>query len=222
MLLLNYARSLRWLERLDEAAKVAERAYERGKAKGFEVVVNQSLLLRASTYRAQGDVARSAAMLEEVEPRLRQALPSEHPAFAGLLIEQALTAEAGGDLDAALGLIDRASAIAAAARLNGGSAGYAPRALIRRSEIKNAAGQYADAAADARHAIEQLDSDLPRDMLSMWRGDAYLALGRALQAQHQMSQSKSALLEASRQLAGALGPQHPRVELVQRLLDEQS
>jgi serine/threonine-protein kinase len=70
MLLLNYARSLRWLERLDEAAKFAEKAYERGKAKGFEVVVNQSLLLRASTYRAQGDVARSAAMLAEVEPRL--------------------------------------------------------------------------------------------------------------------------------------------------------
>jgi tetratricopeptide (TPR) repeat protein len=219
MLLLNYGRSLRALGRLDEAARHAEEGYERGKAKGLEVVVNQALLVRAQTYREQGDLVRSAAMLAEVEPRLQQALPPGHSAFGSLMFEKALTAMAAGDEAAALTLIDRAYEIADGARRGGGSADYAPRVLVRRSEFSHAAGRYAEAAADARLALDQLDDIIPRDLLTTFRGDAYLALGHALMGQRRVVEGEAALREALRQLESALGPDHARVRGVRLILD---
>ena len=219
MLLVNYGRSLRQLGRLEESARYAEEAYSRAKATGFEVVVNQSLLLRASVYREQGDLARSAAMLREVEPRLRQALPAGHPGFGGLLIERALTAQASGNSAGALGLIDQAYEIADAARRSHGALGYVPRVLNRRAEIRNAAGQFAQAESDARLALAQLDEILPADAESGLRGDAYLSLGRALVAEGKRDEGKRALQEASRQLTSALGPDHPRMRELKAMLD---
>jgi hypothetical protein len=76
MLLTNYARTLRsW----DASPKrpIAERAGGAAQQAGDDVVVNQSLLLRAGIYRDQGNVARADAMLSEVEPRLRKSLPQD-------------------------------------------------------------------------------------------------------------------------------------------------
>jgi serine/threonine protein kinase/tetratricopeptide (TPR) repeat protein len=210
MLLVNYGRALRGVGRLEDAARNAEEAYVRAGQKGFEVVVNQSLLLRATIYRQQGDVARSMAMLDEVEPRMRQALPAGHPAFGSILLERGLTAQAGGDVEAALRLIDEAYAIAEAARLSGGSADYAPRVLIRRAEVRYEAGRPSEAEADARLALDRLGAVLPPEALSTFRADAYLALGRALKAQGKNVEGDAALAEALRHLLSALGPDHPR------------
>jgi serine/threonine-protein kinase len=218
MLLVNYSRALRGLGRLEEAARNAEEAYARASQNGFEVVVNQSLILRAVIYRQQGDVPRSATMLDEVEPRMRQALPPGHPAFGSILLERGLTAQARGDPERALRLIDAAYAIAEEARRSGGSADYAPRVLIRRAEVRNAAGLSPGAEADARLALEQLRAVLPPEALSTFRGDAYLALGEALRAQHRDAEGVAALEEALRHLDSALGREHPRtIELRERL-----
>jgi hypothetical protein len=66
MLLVNYGRTLRQLGRIDESARYAEEGYARAKSTGSEVVVNQSLLLRAAIYREQGNLARATTMLREV------------------------------------------------------------------------------------------------------------------------------------------------------------
>jgi serine/threonine-protein kinase len=218
MLLVNYGRALRLLGRLDESARYAEAGYSRGKEKGLEVVVNQSLLLRSSVYRDQGDIARSAAMLDEVEPRLRQALPSGHPGFGGLLIEQALTAQARGDSAEALRLIDEAYEIADAARTSHGATGYLPRVLIRRAELRNLAGHHAEAEADARLSLERLGDSLPPDTLSTLRADAYLSLGRALRAQGKINEARASFRLAHRHLQSALGSGHRRTIEVQEVL----
>jgi tetratricopeptide (TPR) repeat protein len=222
MLLVNYGRTLRQLDRLDESAHYAEEGYDRARSSGSEVVVNQSLLLRASIYREQGELERSAAMLREVEPRLRQALPPGHPGFGGLLIERALTAQAKGDMAAALGLIDQAYEIADSARKNQGVLTYVPRVLNRRAEIRNAAGRHSEAEADSRLALLKLEEILPQDALSVLRGDAYLSLGRALMAEGRPGEGKRAMEEALRQLASALGPGHPRTRELQLMLEAAS
>jgi serine/threonine-protein kinase len=218
MLLVNYGRALRGLGQLDDAARNVEEAYARAQAKGFEVVVNQSLLLRSGIYRQQGDVARSAAMLDEVEPRMRQALPAGHPAFGSILLERGLTAQAAGDTEAALQLLDEAYAIADGARRSGGSADYAPRVLTRRAEVRNAAGRPTGAEADARLALDQLRAVLPPETLSAFRGDAYLALGRALKAQGRNVEGDAALAEALKNLESTLGPDHARVTELRGML----
>jgi hypothetical protein len=53
-------------------------------------------------YRAQHDFTRAIAKLDEVEPRLRSALPPGHYAFAGLASERSQTLELKGDMTQAL------------------------------------------------------------------------------------------------------------------------
>jgi eukaryotic-like serine/threonine-protein kinase len=219
MLLVNYGRTLRQIGRMDESARFAEEGYGRAKSTGFEVVVNQSLLLRAAVYREQGDLARAGAMLREVEPRLREALPPGHPGFGGFLIERALVAQANGDSAGALGFIDQAYEIAEASRRAEGVLTYIPRVLNRRAEIRNAAGRNAAAESDARLSLVTLEEILPHDALSVLRGDAYASLGRALMAEGRPGEGKLALREALRQLTSALGPDHPRTREVQSVLE---
>ena len=219
MLLINYGRSLRTLGLLDEAARFAEEGHDLGEQRGFEVVVNQSLLLLASIYREQGDVGRSTAALDVVEPRLRQALPPGHPAFGSLMLERALTANEAGQTEAALALIDDAFDIAVAAERRGGSAGNAARVLVRRAELRHASGQHAAAAADARLALDAFAGLLPQGSLSKMQGDAYLALGRALLAQGKMQDGNAALRESLRHLEDALGPDSPRTQTVRALVE---
>ena len=98
MLLVNYARSLRELHRIDEAADYAERGYTKAQQSGAQVVIGQSLLLRAQIYTDRGDLSRATAMLDEAEPRLRRRLPAGHIAFASLASNRALIAQGRGDL----------------------------------------------------------------------------------------------------------------------------
>ena len=110
MVLNNYARVLRELNRLPQAADYAERAYNKAVKTGDGLVINQSLLERARTYLAQHDLPRAEAMFAEVEPRLRTTLPPGHFAFAAVSSGRGLIAMENGDLPAALRLMDQAIA----------------------------------------------------------------------------------------------------------------
>jgi serine/threonine-protein kinase len=220
MLQVNYGRTLRTLDRLDEAARYGEAAYAKAKAAGFDIVVNQALMLRATIYRQQGDLARAAVMLAEAEPRYRKLLPPEHSAFGSVFMEQALLAQAGGDTAAALQLIDRAYVIAETTRKSGGGADYAPRVLIRRADIRIAAGRYAEASDDARLALKQLEAVAPPALKTWPRGDAWLALGRAQLALGETENARTALREAVTHLESALGRDHPRVLAAREVLSQ--
>ena len=210
MVLNNYARSLRDLDRLDEAADYAERACAKAKGSGHQLGIMQSLLERARIYRQRGDPARSAAMLDEVEPLLRNALPSGHYAFAGLACERASLALDRGDLKDAARLADEAVAIDEAA-IKAGQEGafHLPTALLRRAQVHLATGRPADSGADAARALDLLRQSAPPDALSSGQGRAYLALGRALGAQGRHPEARDAFASATRHLEAALGPDHP-------------
>jgi serine/threonine-protein kinase len=210
MLMVNYARTLRDLGRLDEAADYAERGYARAHQAEDQVVVNQALFVRASTYRARGDWRRADAMLSEVEPRLRESLPPGHFAFGSVMLERALDAQAAGDLGTALNLANQAIALVEASNKAGGvSANYLPTMLVRRAGIELEIPRLDDAAADARHALELLQQQSsPSGTLSAGLGRASLTLARVLKAQGRSEEARSAARAALENLQSTLGPDH--------------
>jgi eukaryotic-like serine/threonine-protein kinase len=218
MVLNNYARSLRDLGRLDEAADYSERAYAKGKQTDHQLAVNQSLLERARIYRARREFARATAMLAEVEPRLSQSLPPGHYAFAALASERSLLALDEGDLATASRLADQAVAIVEAA-IKAGEEGafYLPTALVRRAQVRLAAGRPAESATDAVRAVGLLRESAPADAFSSGMGRACLALGRALEAQGRHQEARAAFGSAVKNLDGALGPENPETRAARQL-----
>ncbi len=216
----NYAAVLRELSRLPEAADYAERAYAKAEAAGDMVSINQCLLLRARIYRDQHDLARSDAMLAQVEPRLRRSLPAGHYAFASLASDRSLNALAKGDVPAAVRLADQAVAIAEAAIKAGGEGAVLLRMLLtRRSAIELAAHRPGDSAADAARALSLLQAAAEPGTFSSTMGHAYLALASALEAQGKGNEARAAARSAAEQLQNALGPDHPDTRSAQHLAE---
>ena len=210
MVLVNYARTLRELGRGVEAASYAERGYDKAQRAGDQVVINQALLLRARIYRDQGNLARSQAMLLEVEPRLRKALPPGHIAFATLASERSLLAFARGDLASALQEVNQALAITQASVSAGhGGDDYVPYLLIVRSDIERELGRIDDAATDATHALGTLQKSAEPGAFSNALGRAHYALGRALLSQGKSKQARAAFLSAAEHLQNTVGANHP-------------
>ena len=210
MLLINYGRALRDLTRLDEAARYAEHGYAKARTAGHEVIINQSLLLRASIYREQDKLIQAAAMLDEVEPRLNEGLPPGHIAFASLASERAQLASASGDLSGALEMVRRAIGLAEAAIRSGREgARFMPVFLVLRSEIERELGELDAAVTDADSAVRLMQDAMPPGMRSSTTGLAYLALGRALLAQGSLDRSRLALRSAVEHLEDAAGVDHP-------------
>jgi eukaryotic-like serine/threonine-protein kinase len=220
MLLVNCARALQDLERLKEAGDYAERGYAKAVQGGDNMAIGQVLLLRASIYRGQGDLDRSAQMLSEVEQRLRRSLPAGHIAFASLASQQALNAQARGDTASALQLANQAVSIAEAS-VKAGRAGafYLQTFLIRRSEIELRASHRDEAAADAERALSRLQADAQPGTFSSYLGRAYLALARALDAQGKSDEARAAALSAVEPLQNAVGPDHPDTRAARQLAD---
>ena len=218
MLLLNYGRDLRDLGRLDEAADYAERAYTKAQQNGQLVVVNQSLLERARIYRDQHDLTRSAAMLAEVEPRLRKALPPGHYAFAALISEQSLLDSARGNLQMALERANQAVSMYEAAMKDGkaGEAGL-PALLLRRSVIELQLTRPDEAAADAARGLKLLQAAAQPGSFSSGLGRAYLTLGQALVAQGKRDEARATFASAAEHLQKAIGPDHPDTREALRL-----
>ena len=147
---------------------------------GDEVVHVQSTLLLATAYREQGDLARAGDLLAEFERAQRErGLPPGHVAYAALASEQALLAEARGDLGLAAAAADRAVAIAEASEQG---RDVLARSLVRRANLGVVRGQATAATADARRALAlELEKAEPGSVTSVL-GRAYLALGAALAA----------------------------------------
>jgi serine/threonine protein kinase len=207
MLLINYSRILRDLGRLDEAADYAERGYAKAKQAGDAMATGQVLLLRASIYRSKGDLKQSAKMLSEVEPRLR-GLPAGHIALGVLASQQSLNAVASGDAAAALGLANKAVAIAESSSTIRRSY-YLQNFLLSRSDIERELGQADQAATDARRAITLLQQDGQPETFSSHLGQTYFALGRALQSQGKQGEARAAFLSAAQNFESALGADSP-------------
>jgi serine/threonine-protein kinase len=218
MVLNNYARVLRELDHLPQAADYAERAYDMAVKTGDELVVSQSLLERSRIYIAQHQAQRSESMLAMVEPRLQQALPPGHYAFAGIAKGRALIAlENHRPLDG-LRLMDEAISTIQASIKAGNVGGYLlPSLYVDRSRIDLALRRANDAEADAVRALTALHPDENSNDVSSTLGSAYLADARALEAQDKHAQVRAAALEALRHLQGSLGPNHPDARSAQQL-----
>jgi serine/threonine-protein kinase len=217
MLLTNYARVLRDLARLTEGAAFAERAHETARKAGDQVVLHQSLLLRAWIYTEQREFARARAMLDEAAPALRERFPAGHVALAALLSYEALLEHGRGHLERALRLATEAlESVEATVRAGGQGVDFVPVLLVRRSAIALDMARAGQAAADAHRAIELLDAAYPAGTLTSDHGRAWLALGRARRAQRLTDEAAAAMREAARHLRDSLGPDHPHTLEAQR------
>jgi len=210
MLLNNYARALFNLGRLVEAADYAERAHARATLVGHETVINQSLLLRESIYREQGDLGRAQEMLAAAEPRFSKALPAGHSVFGALESVRSQHAAARGDLAEALILADRALSLVEASVKSTGGGGYLlPVLRLRRADLLLRLGRTDEAIAQARRTLDALEKTSTTGAPSRTIGQAHLALGRALKAAGDDQAARAAFSAARENLAGSLGPDHP-------------
>jgi serine/threonine protein kinase len=205
MLLLNAARPVLELGREDEAIAMIERARTEATRAGDEVVDTQALLLEAGAYRQRGDLDRAAALFDEAEARLRQALPPGHGAFASLTLQRANIALARGQLDEARTLTTDALARAEAASQGGD---LISAALLRRAQIALAAGATAEAREDARRALDAELRRTPAGQQSSRLGRVYLTVGEAARAAGDEAGGRAALAEAAAHLDATLGPDH--------------
>jgi tetratricopeptide (TPR) repeat protein len=127
----NLGRTLEELGRYDEAIDYSTRAYEKGRVAGNDVVIMQSLLARAASYRKRGHLAQAAQALDEVDRRANGRWGPTHPGYVSLTLERADLARARGELDEAARLFDRVIAV-----METRPDKYAlPRALLRRATL---------------------------------------------------------------------------------------
>lgn len=215
VLLDNYARALVDLGRFAEAAVYAERAYTLAKRAGDEIVVNQTLLLRAGIYRQQHEVARAKAALAEVAPRIERMYPPGHVARLALLGEQARTTQAAGDLAGAISLINGALQIAQHSEQGRDAI---PREKLWRAQIELDMDRFEDARVDAASARELFLQTVEPGFPSVFRGSVELALGKALQAQGKTAEARSAFLAAVEQFRPSIGNDASNTRTAEQLL----
>jgi eukaryotic-like serine/threonine-protein kinase len=209
-LLYNYSVVLRDLDRLPEAADYAERAAAMATQAQDHVAIDQTDLQRVRISRDQHNFSRAAALLAELEPRMRQELPPGHYAFAAVISEKSLLAQAQGDFPTALKFADQALGIdQASIKAGQQGAAFLPLLLVRRAGVELDMGKQDQAAADASQALSLMQAGMQSGMLSSNVGRVYLTLGKALRAQGKTEESRKAFLEAAKQLQDTLGPNHP-------------
>ncbi|MBA0087780.1 MAG: protein kinase, partial [Acidobacteria bacterium Pan2503] len=210
ILLNNYAFALRMLARFSEAADYSEKAYKGALETKDRFTIYRALQLRAAIYLDKHDFARSAAMLAELEPLLRQMFPPDHMSFGQLASLKAVLASWQGDPQRALQLANEAVSILEASIKSGGRGrDFLPTILIRRSTIEREVAQPAQAEADATRALEQFQAAVQPGAFSSLIGGAYLNLGKALQAQGETAQARVAFRSAADHFSKTLGPDHP-------------
>jgi tetratricopeptide (TPR) repeat protein len=210
MILNNYAKMLRKLNRLDKAADYAQRSYEKAQSEHNQLVTGQSLLERARIAISQHKFTQASELLSELEPQMRKHLPPTHYAFASLAADRARIALGEGDLALALQFSDQSIALGEAALKTGGQGAFAfPGFLLNRSAIELASGSLEQAVADANRALALLKSNTQPNSFSSTLGYAYLALARALDAQGKHDDAQTAAELAVQNLEKCLGSDHP-------------
>jgi serine/threonine protein kinase/tetratricopeptide (TPR) repeat protein len=205
MLLNNLARTLHELHRLPEAADYAERAYTKAKGASNEIVVSQSLNVRAHILRDLGDFDRVDQILQELKPRWKT-MPAGHVVFAVLASHDSMLAAARGNVDAAVEPARRALEIveASSQRLD-----YLPMFLLRSADVSMRVGHPDEAKASAERALALAKEAAAPDKYSSWVGRAYLTLARAMRAYGKPDEARAAFASAFEQLRPALGADHP-------------
>ncbi len=205
MLLNNLARPVLEQGRAAEALTLADRAAADAARLGNNVVVVQSMLLRATAHRESGDLARAGELLVAFERAQQERLPPGHIAFAALASEQALLAEARGDVAAAAAAADRAVDIA-----EGSSQGreLLARGLLRRATLALAQGRVAEAVPDAERGLALEVARAEPGGYSSILGRAYLTWGQVLRAAGRASDARAALTQALSHLEPSVGPDH--------------
>jgi serine/threonine-protein kinase len=220
MVLNNYARVQRQINHLSEAADYAERAYAKAQKTEDALVINQSLLERSRIYLAEHDWHRAEAMLVQVEPRLRKALPPGHYAFAAISGQRGMIAMEKHDLPAAQQLTDEAIAIVEAAVKKGGEgAFYLPTLYSQRSAIDLVLGRADQAETDADKALTALNADNGAGVVSSKLGLVYLARARARSAEGKSQQARTDATLAFEQLQKSIGSECPDTVSAQRLAE---
>jgi serine/threonine-protein kinase len=222
MLLANQSRALRDTGHFEEAKAHIESAYARAVAAGHEVVVNQSLLIRASIYREMGDHGRSQQTLDELEPRLRAVLPPLHVAFGSLLVERAYLAQARGEnADARVQADAGVELLREVLRATGEGTNYLPYVLLCRARIAVENGNPDRAMADAREVLELLDASQP-NAKSIWAARAHYVLARALRDVGRAADSTAEARLAIDHFTSAGGTEAPGIAAARELVAVES
>ena len=218
IVLTNYARMLRKLNRLDEAADFAQRAYEKAENAHNQLVTGQALMERAQIAIVQHKFPQASAFLSELELMIRKHLPPTHYAFANLASSRAAIAQGEGDLTLALKLANQSVSIGEAGlKANGGGAFAFPSLLLRRSSIEVAAGSPDEALADANRALGLLQAKVQAGTCTNKLGYAFLACARALDAQGKHDDARAAARSALEHLEKSVGPDHPDTRSARQL-----
>jgi tetratricopeptide (TPR) repeat protein len=217
IILTNYARMLRKLNRLDEASDYAQRAYDKARGAGNQIVTGQSLMERAQIAIAQKNFTAASAYLSEFEPLIRKNLPPTHYAFANLASARSAIAQGEGDLALALQLASQAVAIGEAGLKQGQGSFAFPSHLLRRSSTELASGKMAEALADANRALKLLQAKAQPGSFNNKIGYAFLAYARALDALGKHDEALTAAKSAFENLEQSVGSDHPDTRSARQL-----
>ena len=216
-LLNQYAEVLRQLGRLDEAETYAKRGYARAHQTKNTFIADQSLLKLVQIYREQNNLKQATVTLVELKTLIHHDYPPGNVVFLFLDSEESLLAQAEGNLPRALKLADQVVSRAEAAAAEGII--FLPPLLMRRSGAELEAREVDKACADAKRAVSLFQAKMEPGTFSTYLGRAYLALGRALQAQGKLDEARVAFLSAAEQLGHAGGPDHPLAREARQLAE---
>jgi serine/threonine protein kinase/tetratricopeptide (TPR) repeat protein len=218
MILTNYGKALRQLDRLPQASETLSRAYAGALELKDEVVINQSLLERSRIYILQHDARSAKEMLDLLEPRLQKSLPKGHYAFAALASARARIAVEQGDLAQAERLLNEARDILEAAVKAGRAGAYTlPPLLMDRAAVEIRLGHFGAALDDANQAVRHAASQVPAGTLSSAVGHTYLTLAKALAANGRAPEARAAAKQAAEHLQRTLGEEHPDTQQALKL-----
>jgi tetratricopeptide (TPR) repeat protein len=220
MLLNNYAKMLRKLNRLDEAARYAQRSYDKAQQEHYQLVSSQALREQSRIAISQNNFALANQLLSQVEPQMRKHLPPGHYAFAGLAADRARIAQGEGNLPLALQFANESVTIGETAVKAGGEGAFAlPGYLLTRSSIELASGSSEPALADSNRALDLVKSrsNTQADSFSSTLGYAYLGIARAKDAQGKHDEARAAASLAAENLNKCIGPDHPDTVAAQKL-----
>jgi serine/threonine-protein kinase len=209
----NLGNALCMVGRCAEALPLLEESQAKARASGSSRRVIDSLEYMAMAYRTLGRFDEAARALQEAEVALK-ALPADQIAAAGLDVQSALLALAGGDVPTAIALAERALSRQAQQVMQYN----ALLSWLALAEAQNANRDFPAARAAAQRALELAVLRLDEMKQSCHTGQSHLELGTALAGLGHMEAAREELTKAVEDLGASLGPDapHTRRALVQR------
>jgi serine/threonine protein kinase/tetratricopeptide (TPR) repeat protein len=205
----NYAITLLSMGRLKEAAAYSEECYKYASQSRDQFAIYRSLYMRAVIYIDQGDTRRAQTMLDQLRSDLQNYFPPGDMWFGLLASAQSLVAARKGDYPNALASADRAvSIVEESIRAGGEGSDQLPTVLLRRSTVELNSSNPKAAAADASRALALLQAAVPSGSYSSHIGEAYVQLGKSLQAEGNSRQSRAAFASGAEHFQNTLGPDH--------------